>query len=240
MGWFFGAGLGWFVGGPLGAIVGAAIQSAVSGSAMKQMQGVRQQTNDETIFITNLVVIVTKIGMADGHISRQERSIIHNFFAKSLGFKGDELRFIDAVIDETDRRDPDLYKICKAFDRFADHEQRLTLLDLSYTIAMADGVITEGEQRVIDQIVAALEISPREHERIQVRFKGAKQKDHYSILGLDSTASASEIKKAYRQMASQYHPDRVAHLGKEIIDFANVKFVEINDSYQALRKERGF
>ncbi len=240
MGWFFGAGLGWFVGGPLGAIVGAAIQSAVSGNAIKQIQGGRQQTNDETIFITNLVAIVTKIGMADGHISRQERSVIRNFFAKSLGFQGNELRFIDAVIDETDKRNPDLYQICKAFDRFASREQRLMLLDLCYNIAAADNVITKEEQEIINEVVAALEIAPDEHARIQKRFKGTSQDNHYTVLGIDPSASVSEIKKAYRQMASQYHPDRVAHLGKEFIDFAHVKFREINESYQVLRKERGF
>ncbi|MBE9542734.1 MAG: TerB family tellurite resistance protein, partial [Proteobacteria bacterium] len=86
MGWFFGAGLGWFVGGPLGAIVGAAIQSALSSGTQKQLRGSQGQTNAEAIFVTNLVAVMTKICMADGHISKEERNVIHNFFAKSLGY----------------------------------------------------------------------------------------------------------------------------------------------------------
>lgn len=64
--------------------------------------------------------------------------------------------------------------------------------------------------------------------------------EHYAVLGVDRSASDEEIKKAYRQLATQYHPDKVSHLGRELIDFAHKKFQEINDSYQAIRQERGF
>ena len=240
MGWFFGAGLGWFVGGPLGAIVGAAIQSALSSGTQKQLRGSQGQTNAEAIFVTNLVAVMTKICMADGHISKEERNVIHNFFAKSLGYSGEALRFIDAIINETDRNDPDLRQICLAIDKFANHEQRFVLLDLAYNIAAVDHVITDGEQRAIDEIVSAFNLSHEEHERIKARHPIAKAGDHYTVLGVDSSASNEELKKAYRDLAKQYHPDKVSHLGAELVEFAHQKFQEINESYQALRKQRGF
>jgi DnaJ like chaperone protein len=60
------------------------------------------------------------------------------------------------------------------------------------------------------------------------------------MLGVSKTASASEIKAAYKQMATQYHPDKVSHLGKELIDFAGKKFIEINKAYENIKKEKGF
>jgi DnaJ like chaperone protein len=240
MGWFFGAGLGWFVGGPLGAIVGAAIQSALSSRTRQQLRGSQGQTNAEAIFVTNLVAIMTKICMADGHISKEERNVIHNFFAKSLGYSGEELRFIDAIINETDRRDPDLRQICLAIDKFANHEQRFVLLDLAYNIAAVDHVITDSEQRAIDEIVSAFNLSHEEHESIKARHPIAKAGDHYTVLGVDSSASNEELKKAYKHLAKQYHPDKVNHLGEELVEFAHQKFQDINESYQALKKQRGF
>jgi DnaJ like chaperone protein len=240
MGWFFGAGLGWFVGGPLGAIVGAAIQSALSSGTQKQLRGSQGQTNTEAIFVTNLVAVMTKICMADGHISNEERNIIHNFFAKSLGYSGEALRFIDAVINETDRTDPDLRQICLAIDKFANHEQRFVLLDLAYNIAAVDHVITDDEQRAINEIVSAFNLSHEEHERIKARHPIAKAGDHYTVLGVDSSASNAELKKAYIHLAKQYHPDKVNHLGSELVEFAHQKFQEISESYQALRTQRGF
>jgi DnaJ-class molecular chaperone len=55
-------------------------------------------------------------------------------------------------------------------------------------------------------------------------------KDYYSILGVPRKASDEEIKKAYRKMAMQYHPDR--NPGKE--KWANEKFKEINEAYGVL------
>ncbi|MFQ5900170.1 MAG: TerB family tellurite resistance protein [Thermodesulfobacteriota bacterium] len=241
MGWFFGASLGWFFGGPLGAVVGAAIQKTLSSNTRHRIEHSQISTNPEAIFVTNLVAIMTKISMADGNISREERAVIHNFFKRSLGYGGEELRFIEAIINETARRDPDLFQVCNAFNRFADHEKRLILLDLAYNVATIDQVITDGEERTINEIVAALGISSDEHERIKVRFSVAdKKKGPYTVLGIHQSASNDEIKRAYKQLATQYHPDKVAHLGGELVDFATAKFKEINGSYQTLKKERGF
>ncbi|MFO7996301.1 MAG: DnaJ domain-containing protein [Dehalococcoidia bacterium] len=55
-------------------------------------------------------------------------------------------------------------------------------------------------------------------------------KDYYGILGVPRNAADAEIKKAYRKLAMQYHPDR--NLGKE--KWANEKFKEINEAYGVL------
>ena len=55
-------------------------------------------------------------------------------------------------------------------------------------------------------------------------------KDYYKILGLSNNASTDEIKKAYRKLAMQYHPDR--NHGKE--EWANDKFKEINEAFSVL------
>lgn len=55
-------------------------------------------------------------------------------------------------------------------------------------------------------------------------------KDYYGILGIPRSASDAEVKKAYRRLAMQYHPDR--NPGKE--KWANDKFKEINEAYGVL------
>jgi len=57
----------------------------------------------------------------------------------------------------------------------------------------------------------------------------------HRILGLDDHASDLEIKQAYRRLANQYHPDKVAHLGREFRELAEIKFKEIQRAYQELK-----
>jgi DnaJ like chaperone protein len=59
--------------------------------------------------------------------------------------------------------------------------------------------------------------------------------DPYEILGIDRNASQEEIKRAYRQLAGKYHPDKVEHLGDEFKALADRRFKEIQQAYQELK-----
>ena len=61
----------------------------------------------------------------------------------------------------------------------------------------------------------------------------------YHILGIESTATEEEIKKAYRQMAIRYHPDKVAQMGEEYQKGAKEKFQMVQNAYEAIKKARG-
>ena len=60
-------------------------------------------------------------------------------------------------------------------------------------------------------------------------------KDYYKVLGISKGASDQEIKKAYRKLAMQYHPDR----NPEKEGWANQKFKEINEAYSVLGDPAG-
>ncbi len=62
----------------------------------------------------------------------------------------------------------------------------------------------------------------------------------YQILGANEIDTEEEIKRKYKQMVLQYHPDRVAHLGSELQDLASRKTKEINAAFAAIKRLRGF
>jgi DnaJ like chaperone protein len=74
-------------------------------------------------------------------------------------------------------------------------------------------------------------------ERSQ-RFASDQTADPYAILGVPEGASQEDIRTAYRQLAAQYHPDKLAHLGEEFQILAEQKFKAIQSAYDALRHRR--
>jgi DnaJ like chaperone protein len=64
----------------------------------------------------------------------------------------------------------------------------------------------------------------------------------YAHLGLDRSASDAEVKRAYRKLVSQYHPDKlVSHgLPEEMQDIAKTRVREINTAYDRIKQSRGF
>jgi len=240
MSWLFGAGMGLFLGGPLGAVVGGVTQHMLTKDTRDKIMSNPAKTNQETFFVTHLAAIMTKVAMADGHVSQEETQLIHNFFANKLGYRGEELRFIDGIIQETQRLNPDLTQICQAFRMTSNPETKMLLVDITYQIASSDHVITKNEQSTIDLIASQMGLSNEDYQTIRNQYSHESKKDSYSIFGLEPGATPEEIKKAYRVMASQYHPDKVSHLGNELIEFANNKFTEINAAYDELKKIKGF
>jgi len=61
--------------------------------------------------------------------------------------------------------------------------------------------------------------------------------DPYKILEIPRGASQEDIKKAYRQLAGKYHPDKVEHLGDEFKTLADKRFKKIQRAYQELRSK---
>jgi hypothetical protein len=59
-------------------------------------------------------------------------------------------------------------------------------------------------------------------------------KSHYELLGVDSTADADAIKKAFRREIARYHPDKVIHLGSEFQDMAATRAAELTVAYKTL------
>lgn len=65
------------------------------------------------------------------------------------------------------------------------------------------------------------------------------RRDPYRILEIPPTATLEEIKRAYRQQANRYHPDKVAHLGTEFQTLAKEKFQDIQWAYEELMHRHG-
>ena len=64
----------------------------------------------------------------------------------------------------------------------------------------------------------------------------------YAQLGIESSANDAEVKKAYRKLVSQYHPDKLVSRGlpEEMMEIAKTRVREINTAYDQIKQTRGF
>lgn len=232
---FAGAGIGFLFGGPVGAILGAALAGGLS----DDLFGYNSSTDrDKVVFVSNLTVLLTLVAKADDSIAPEEARAIANFFKQQLHFGEEQLADIRRIMKETVRHNPDPRAVAAEFTKIATREERLALLRLIYMVAKADGPINHREERVIEIISAEFGIGRSNRNSISSEF-GNGRPDPYTVLGIKPNATDAEVKRAYRAMAKQYHPDRVSHLGDEFTRLAHEKFAQINEAYEDIRNARG-
>ncbi|MBQ4548663.1 MAG: TerB family tellurite resistance protein [Bacteroidales bacterium] len=232
---WIGGGLGWAFGGPLGAIIGFAIGSAFGNSSNTEeyIGGTTQQRD----FNVSLLVLSAAVMKADGSVKKSELDYVKRFFLSNFGQERAEKYIL--MLREILKQDIQIYDVSQQVGRFVDYSSKLQLLHYLFGIASADGTTHDNEVDVISVISKYMGISSSDFQSIKAMF--VQQVDSaYKILGIDANATDDEVKKAYREMAKKYHPDKVAYLGDDVRKSAEQKLQEVNEAYDKIRKQRGF
>ncbi len=235
--WLWG-GLGWAFGGPIGGILGFALGSMRDQSfgTAPRRQGAYPRTRPGD-FGVSLLVLFAAVMRADNKLLKSELDFVKDFFVRTFGeqFANERMILFKDILEQ----DYPLRDVCLQIRRNMDHPSRLELVHLLFGLAQADGQIDPTEKKIIAQISGYLGIASADYESILAMFvKDAAAA--YHVLEVDRDANADTVKKAYRRMASRYHPDKVSHLGDEFRQVAEEKFKAINAAYQEIKDNRGW
>lgn len=239
--------------GPMGTILGAVIghlfdRAAEEQEAVRRLAGAEAADGRSTVsdaqlaFISSLIGLSVAVANADGRVRVSEINALRDFFRRDFPYSEEDQRLIERIIDETFlRRDHlDVEALAAYYRAVSSPAGRLLLLRLLFKIAAADrDGMAQSERGMIQRIAALLSVSPLDFRSVQAEFEQADGRA-YRILGLEPGASESEIRSAYRRLAAQHHPDRVANLGEEFVRVAEEKFKSINQAYAEIRRQRGF
>lgn len=246
MGWMgkiVGGTLGFALGGPLGAIAGAALGHTFDASD-EQYSRKRLSYHEEaqmTFFVATFSMLA-KVASVDGRISPEEIHTVKNFMVNELNLNPESQRFA-AEIFETAINSPMTFEdfAGQFYLQFRNQPQLLdVMIDVLLRLSVADGTLSESEEKLINSATRIFHFSEQKYSELKSRYAPDFEK-YYAILGTNSKASDDEIKRQYRKLVKEYHPDKIASKGlpEEFTKLANDKFREIQDAYDAVRKERG-
>lgn len=230
---WLGGGLGFAFGGPIGAIIGFAI-GGIFDSAKVDINDIspRSRHND---FGVSMLILSAAVVKADGKMYKSELNYIRDFYTRQFGSEATQ-EYISLLKDILDKEIP-VQEVCSQIQQGIDYSARLLLLQYLYGVSNADGAINQKEIALIQMIAGYLGISQNDYESIQSMF--VKSFDNpFKILEITDSASDDEVKKAYRQMALKYHPDKVIDLGEEHQNAAKEKFQKVQDAYERIKKQR--
>jgi DnaJ like chaperone protein len=230
---WLGGGLGWAFGGPIGGILGFMFGSMVGGMSSGQYEYGRTQGGD---FNISLLILTAAVMKADGSVKRSELDFVKRFFVSQFG-KEKATEYVK-MLGELLKQDLKVAEVSQQIRQFMDYSSRLLLLQYLFGVALADGKHHPSEVEMIRTIAANLGIDQKEFESVKAMYI-KETGSAYKILEIEPSATNAEVKKAYREMAKKYHPDKVSHLGEDVKQTAEAKFTSLNAAYEAIKQERG-
>lgn len=262
--------LGYLIGGPLGALLGAALGHSFDRGAADRLLGQQfgapgwreRQERVQGAFFTACFGVMGHVAKADGRVSPKEIAVAEAL----MGRMRLSPKQRSAAIELFNRgKAPDfaLDEVLAQFRQVCGRSLNLLrmFLEVQLAAALADGRLDPAEERVLLKIFTGLGFSEGDFHRFMQAAQAAQAfragagpgggsgpasvdqtAQALQVLGVSREASDAEIKRAYRRLMNQHHPDKLVARGlpPEMEALAKEKVQEISAAYQLLRKARGF
>ncbi|MEA5446549.1 co-chaperone DjlA [Gammaproteobacteria bacterium AB-CW1] len=260
---------GKILGGGLGAVaawpywlLGVAIGLLV-GHAFDRRQAVvtqfRAQGSDPARFPDTVFQVMGYLAKVDGRVSESEIAAARQAIGQ-LGLDEAGAERVKQCFNEGKQRgfplDSALRRARKICGRRTDRAR--IFLELLAQIALADGTIRAAEQRVLESACFHLGFKRKELNQVIaiISAQQSRSSSHwqpkrpppvndvttaYQVLGVNRQSSNDDIKRAYRRLMSQHHPDKLAARGlsQDMVKLSEEKTVEIRAAYDRIREARG-
>lgn len=261
-----GGACGLAIGGPLGALLGAAIghnfDKGIKGRDRQRLPP-GEQEHIQSVFFTTTFSVMGHVAKIDGRVSEQEIGVARAVMAH-LQLTPDQRQAAIALFRQGKQPEFPLDKVLNQFQQVCRRSSGLLrmFMEIQLNAAYADGILNDRERVALLHICDRLGFPRFQFEileafiRAQRHFAGTGQEGRqagaepasrtslasaYAVLGLKSGANDEEVKKAYRRLVNQHHPDKLVAKGlsEQEMKRAADKTHEIRVAYERIKEARG-
>lgn len=251
MGKWIGGFLGLLHGGPLGALAGFVLGALFDSFTERSAQFTAEERRtyapqgERNGFLFSMMVLSAHIIHADRKIMHSEMEFVRRFlrtnFSATAESEGEAilLRLFEQKKQMGEAQwDAQIQAVCRQIAGIMPQEQRLQLVAFLCEIAKADGHVATEEREALRQICLHMGLDAGTAEQM-MGLGGSTLEEAYRVLGIAPEATDDEVRRAYKRMALENHPDRVASLGDDVRRAAEKKFKEINEAKERVFRARG-
>ncbi|WP_444997203.1 co-chaperone DjlA [Aliikangiella sp. IMCC44359] len=255
--------LGFIVGGPIGLLLGIWIGHSFDKGFNQDFGNFfedKDPSKTQAAFFESTFAVMGHIAKADGVVKKAEIDAAEQVMLK-LGLTGEKRAKAIKAFNSGKSIGFDLNAQLQGLITNCARKPSLIQMFLEIQIlgATADGNISHTEMQILYQIGGAFKIPTSQIDRL-VEMVIAQQSFYqsgasggsaqanapsieqaYKVLGIDTSATEQEIKRAYRKLMSQHHPDKLVAKGmpEEMVKMATEKSQEIQSAYEMIKKQKG-
>jgi DnaJ like chaperone protein len=243
--------IGLAVGGFRGMIISVVLSYALSWVTRKIV--VQKLASVQEQFLATTFAVMGAICKSDGVVTRDEIAMAESMFVR-LNLSPEQKELAKAAFGRGKGKDFDLDAEVRAFASASRGQRPLHMMLLQIQIAavMGDGNVHAAEHQLLVRVARLLGLTEADVAQLEALLRtgtGARGpspqhslENAYAALGLSPSASDAEIKKTYRRLMSQHHPDKLAGKGlpESMREMAEQKTREISTAYAVIKEARGF
>ncbi|MEP4145816.1 MAG: co-chaperone DjlA [Halioglobus sp.] len=250
--------IGLLVLGPIGLILGIFVGHLFDNGLMQTLKFASPQNiaRIKKSFFETTFLLLGHLAKADGRISQQEVDHTEAIISQ-MGLDGQQRKLAIELFQQGAAKEFQLEAAVSSFMETCRGQRQLcqTLLFFLISLALADHDIEQVEHEVLRRVARLLGISSTQLEQMlrmaqaQGHFHGSSGygaqpgtslEDAYDALGVASDVDDKALKRAYRKLMSENHPDKLIAKGvpEDMIKLATERSQEIQAAYEMIKKSR--
>lgn len=222
----------------------------------------RQQEQTQAAFFTALFSVMGHVAKADGRVSPDEIAVVEAVMAR-MALTPDKRRVAMHLFSEGKQAEFPLDQVIDDFNALCGRQRAIKrmFLEILLSAAFADNRLDPAENKVIEYVAQRIGFSTVEYRAAVAMMSAAREffarhgpqggaaappggqmiNQDYAVLGIESSATDDEVKRAYRRLMNQHHPDKLVSKGlpEEMVQVATERTREIRAAYDRIRKIRG-